>query len=233
MDKFCIVKTINLFRSHKFSIPMTSAPSLAAYLSPIPLVAILRGIQTHECQAIVDVLYESGLRCIEIPLNSPDAIRSIEVLAKTMPADCLLGAGTVLTLGALNDVANAGGKLIVMPHCDPELITHSAASGLYSIPGVATVSEAFSALKHGANALKLFPADSVSPTALKNWRTVLPKETICLPVGGISPDNMGAYFQAGANGFGLGAALYQAGMSAEQVKHNAQRFIANLPHTRN
>ena len=216
---------MKLFMTHT----STNSHPLSSYLLPIPLVAILRGIQTHECQAVVEILYESGIRCIEIPLNSPNALRSIELLAQRIPADCLLGAGTVLTSDALNDVANAGGQLIVMPHCDNQLIAQCAASGLFSIPGVATISEAFTALKHGANALKLFPADSVSPSALKNWRTVLPQQTICLPVGGIKPDNMEHYFKAGANGFGLGAALYQAGMSAEQVKQNAQKFIACLP----
>ncbi|PRC92558.1 2-dehydro-3-deoxy-6-phosphogalactonate aldolase [Solimicrobium silvestre] len=198
------------------------------YLTPIPLVAILRGIQTHECEAVIDVLYESGFRCIEIPLNSPNALQSIELLAKNLPNDCLLGAGTVLSVESVQHVADAGGHLIVMPHCDIELITESHRRKLLSVPGVATISEAFAALKHGASALKLFPSESVAPSVLKNWRTVLPKETICLPVGGISPDHMKAYFEAGASGFGLGAALYQAGMTVDQVRNNAKNFVAAL-----
>ena len=202
----------------------TQTKNLKPYISSLPFIAILRGIQTHECEAVVAGLYDAGFRCIEIPLNSPDALKSIELLAKKMPADCLLGAGTVLTKLSVNQVAQAGGKLIVMPHCDTELILESNRLDLFSTPGVATLSEAFAALNCSASALKLFPSESVAPSVLKNWRTVLPKDALCLPVGGIKPASMKEYLLAGANGFGLGAALYQPGMSAQEVKSKAEDF---------
>jgi 2-dehydro-3-deoxyphosphogalactonate aldolase len=202
----------------------TLTKNLKPYLSNLPFIAILRGIQTHECEAIVAGLYDTGFRCIEIPLNSPDALASIELLAKKMPADCLLGAGTVLSTLSVNQVAQAGGKLIVMPHCDTELIVECGRLDLFCTPGVATLSEAFAALKCSASALKLFPSESVAPSVLKNWRTVLPKDALCLPVGGVKPEHMKDYFAAGANGFGLGAALYQPGMTAQEVKSKAENF---------
>jgi 2-dehydro-3-deoxyphosphogalactonate aldolase len=201
------------------------ASALFPYLSQVPLVAILRGIKPTEIIAIAEALYAVGFRCLEVPLNSPGALTSIELLAKIIPTDCLLGAGTVLDSDCVDSVANAGGRLIVMPHCDVQLLEHVQRLNLVSIPGVATLSEAFSAIKHGASGLKLFPAESVPPSALKNWRTVLPPESVCLPVGSIVPDKMESYFQAGANGFGLGAALYKPGMGSSEVKSNAQRFL--------
>ena len=206
----------------------TQTKNLKPYISSLPFIAILRGIQTHECEAVVAGLYDAGFRCIEIPLNSPDALKSIELLAKKMPVDCLLGAGTVLTKLSVNQVAQAGGKLIVMPHCDTELILESNRLDLFSTPGVATLSEAFAALNCSASALKLFPSESVAPSVLKNWRTVLPKDALCLPVGGIKPASMKEYLLAGANGFGLGAALYQPGMSAQEVKSKAEDFKKSL-----
>jgi 2-dehydro-3-deoxyphosphogalactonate aldolase len=207
---------------------MSPSTNFSTYLNPIPLVAILRGIQTHECEEIALGLYEQGFRCMEIPLNSPDALRSIGVLARALPEDCLLGAGTVLRLEQVGQVQDVGGGLIVMPHTDVALITAASQRGMYSLPGVATISEAFAALHAGADGLKLFPAESVPPTVLKAWRTVLPADSLCLPVGGVKSAGMQAYLMAGANGFGLGASLYQPGWSAQQVMQAASSFINAL-----
>lgn len=206
------------------SIPNT----LANVLGKLPLVAILRGIQTHECEEIALGLYQQGFRCVEIPLNSPEALRSIRLLSQVLPSDCLLGAGTVLTSEQVLQVQLAGGRLIVMPHTDVPLISFARQQGMVCLPGVATISEAFAALHAGADGLKLFPAESVPPSVLKAWRTVLPADSLCLPVGGVKPAGMQAYLQAGANGFGLGASLYQPGWSAQQVMQAASEFVAAL-----
>ena len=201
---------------------------MQSYLKPYPLIAILRGVQNHEALEIAQVLYELGLRCIEVPLNSPNALESLRLIAKHLPSDCLVGAGTVLEAAQVAQVLDAGGQLIVMPHSDSAVICAAKAAGLFCVPGVATISEAFSALKHGADALKLFPASSVAPAALSAWRDVLPKPNLCFPVGGIAPEQMAAYFQAGAAGFGLGGGLYKPGMSAQDVKIRAELYINEL-----
>jgi 2-dehydro-3-deoxyphosphogalactonate aldolase len=207
---------------------MTIPNTLASTLSKLPLLAILRGIQTHECEEIALGLYQQGFRCIEIPLNSPEAVRSIHQLAQILPEDCLVGAGTVLTAEQVLQVQQAGGRLIVMPHTDTALISFTKQQGMVCFPGVATISEAFAALQAGADGLKLFPTESVPPSVLKAWRTVLPADCLCLPVGGVKPAGMQAYLQAGANGFGLGASLYQAGWSVQQVRQAASEFVAAL-----
>lgn len=198
--------------------------NLASYFAELPLVAILRGIQNHECEVIASVLYDAGFRCIEVPLNSPNALQSIAMLVKHLPSDCLVGAGTVMSVAQVTAVQATGAGLIVMPHSDVEVIRAAKAHGMICAPGVATLTEAFSALAEGADALKLFPAESVSPTALKAWRTVLPVDTICLPVGGVKADSLKAYVDAGANGFGLGSHLYKAGQNRLQVGDNADAY---------
>jgi 2-dehydro-3-deoxyphosphogalactonate aldolase len=202
--------------------------NLAAYLTSLPLIAILRGIQTHECLDIAQDLYAAGFRCIEIPLNSPDALQSIALLVQSMPTDCLIGAGTVLHVQQVRALTQVGARLVVMPHSDSLVIRAAKQSGLFCIAGVTTINEAFAAINLEADALKLFPAESVSPSVLKAWRTVLPPEAICLPVGGVTPEGMQTYMAAGANGFGLGSNLYQAGMSAAQVKLKATTFVQTM-----
>jgi 2-dehydro-3-deoxyphosphogalactonate aldolase len=199
--------------------------NLSNYLADLPLIAILRGIHAHECLAISTVLYEAGFRCIEIPLNSPDAIRSIALLAQHLPDDCLIGAGTVLSRDHARAVHQAGGRLIVMPHADASVIRAAKDLRMICTPGVATLTEAFAAIQLGADAIKLFPSESVPPSVLKAWRSVLPKEIICLPVGGVKPDGLQVYLDAGANGFGLGSNLYTAGQSAQQVAENADAYV--------
>jgi 2-dehydro-3-deoxyphosphogalactonate aldolase len=194
-------------------------------LRQLPLVAILRGIQPEEVEAIADILYIEGFRIIEVPLNSPQALDSIARLARRMPGDALIGAGTVLSADAVRDVQVAGGRLIVMPHADAAVIRVAKARGLACVPGAATPTEAFAALQAGADALKLFPAELVTPAVVKAMRAVLPRETALLPVGGITPETMAPYQRAGAAGFGLGSALYAPGMTAATVGERARAFV--------
>jgi 2-dehydro-3-deoxyphosphogalactonate aldolase len=196
------------------------------YLSPLPLVAILRGLKPENARAIGDALVEAGFGIIEVPLNSPEPFRSIEILAKAMPESVLVGAGTVLEPGAVDRVRDAGGRLIVMPHGEVEVVRRAKELGLACTPGVATPTEGFAALKAGADALKIFPAELIPPTVVKAWRAVLPKDTIVLPVGGIKPDSMKPYREAGADGFGLGSALFAPAMGADEVARNARAFAS-------
>lgn len=193
-------------------------------LQHLPLVAILRGVKPDEVEAIADAVYAEGFRVIEVPLNSPDALDSIARLARRMPADAVVGAGTVLSVQAVADVAGAGGRVIVMPHADVEVIRAAKARGLFCVPGAATPTEAFAAVNAGADAVKLFPAELITPAIVKAMRAVLPKALKLLPVGGITPDNMGPYVKAGAAGFGLGSALYAPGLTAAEVAQRAKAF---------
>ncbi|WP_145011300.1 2-dehydro-3-deoxy-6-phosphogalactonate aldolase [Pseudomonas oryzihabitans] len=199
---------------------------LDTYLKDLPLIAILRGVTPDEIVAVGRALYDAGFRVIEIPLNSPQPCESIRRLTAELGEDCLIGAGTVLTEAQVAEVDAAGGRLIVSPNANLAVIRASKAAGLVSAPGVATPSEGFAALDAGADSLKLFPAEQLGPAVVKAWRAVFPKELALLPVGGITPDNMGPFVAAGANGFGLGSALYKPGLSAAQVSANAQAFAA-------
>ncbi|MFH0020913.1 2-dehydro-3-deoxy-6-phosphogalactonate aldolase [Pseudomonas fluorescens] len=190
------------------------------------LIAILRGLQPQDAAAVGEVLYAAGFRVIEVPLNSPSPYESIATLRKTLPADCLIGAGTVLTAQQVQQVKEAGGQVIVMPHSDAKVLRAAKAAGLYLSPGVATPTEAFAALEEGADILKLFPAEQMSPAVVKAWLAVLPAGTVLAPVGGITPDNMQAFLDAGVKGFGLGSGLFKPGMTPEQVAVNAKAYVA-------
>ncbi|SEL60083.1 2-keto-3-deoxy-phosphogalactonate aldolase [Pseudoxanthomonas sp. GM95] len=196
-----------------------------AWLQPLPLVAILRGLTPQDALAVGTALVDAGFRTLEVPLNSPDPLQSIGLLAEAFGDRCLVGAGTVMTPAQVRDIARVGGKLIVMPHADTVVISEAKAAGLVCAPGVSTMTEAFAALAAGADALKLFPAEQLPPPVLKAWLSVLPKGTALLPVGGITPDNMGAYRKAGASGFGIGSALYTPGLDAAEVGRRAHAFI--------
>ncbi|WP_097302617.1 2-dehydro-3-deoxy-6-phosphogalactonate aldolase [Pseudomonas chlororaphis] len=190
------------------------------------LIAILRGLRPQEAVAIGEVLYQAGFRVIEVPLNSPQPFDSIRILRDALPADCLIGAGTVLTPEQVEQVKAAGGQVIVMPHSDPRVLRAARAAGLYLSPGVATPTEAFAALAEGADVLKLFPAEQMSPAVVKAWLAVLPADTVLLPVGGITPDNMQVFVDAGVKGFGLGSGLFKPGMSAAEVATRAKAYVA-------
>lgn len=189
------------------------------------LIAILRGLRPEESVAIGEVLYDAGFRIIEVPLNSPQPYDSIRLLRNTLPADCLIGAGTVLSAEHVQQVKAAGGQLIVMPHSDPAVLKAAKEAGLYLAPGVVTPTEAFAALAAGADVLKLFPAESLTPAVVKALLAVLPKGTALVPVGGISPDNMQAFLDAGVAGFGLGSGLFKPGMTVQQVADNAKAYV--------
>ncbi len=194
-----------------------------------PLVAILRGVKPAEAAAIGCALADAGFTLIEVPLNSPDPLRSIAILADRLADRAVIGAGTVTTMREVADVAAAGGTLIVSPHCDPAIIRAAKARRLTCIPGAFTPTEAFAALSAGADAVKLFPAEALPPAAIKAWGAVLPAGTRLLPVGGINVTNMADYLKAGAAGFGLGSALYRPGDGADLVSERALRFMAALP----
>ena len=205
---------------------MSSSSSFDAAFAALPLVAILRGIKPEEIEPIALALYAEGFRLIEVPLNSPRALESIARLAHCLPADAVWGAGTVLGVESVRQVRDAGGGLIVMPHADVEVIRAAKGQDMICVPGVATVTEAFAAVKAGADALKLFPAELVTPIVLKAMRAVLPAALRLLPVGGITPVAMAGYRTAGAAGFGLGGALYSPGMDAAAVAQRAGAFVS-------
>lgn len=204
---------------------MTALQLFREHLDRCPLVAILRGVKPDEVVAIGEALVDAGISIIEVPLNSPDPLDSITALAKHFGDSALVGAGTVLTVEQVGQVARAGGRIIVSPSTDYDVIAATAAEGLVSAPGYFTPSEAFLALKAGATALKLFPAEAATPALVRAQRAVLPKDVPLLIVGGVKPDAVGSWFAAGADGFGLGSALYKPGQSAEQVGQQARDFV--------
>lgn len=198
--------------------------ALAPWLAQAPFVAILRGIAPDEAVPVGEALWSAGWRIVEVPLNSPDAFVSIERLQRRFGDAILLGAGTVRRLQEVDALARLGARLMVCPHTDPALIAHAKARGLLALPGAATASECLSALDAGADALKLFPADMFSPTALAALRAVLPGGTAVLPVGGIRAEGLTPWRAAGADGFGIGSALYRPGRSADEVARIARSF---------
>jgi 2-dehydro-3-deoxyphosphogalactonate aldolase len=204
---------------------MTASQIFRDHLRQCPLVAILRGVQPHEAVAIGEALVDAGIGIIEVPLNSPDPLVSIEALAKRFGDSVLVGAGTVLTVEQVGQVSRAGGRIIVSPSTDYDVIAATAAEGLVSAPGYFTPSEAFLALKAGATALKLFPAEAATPALLRAQRAVLPRDVPVLIVGGVKPDAAGQWFAAGADGFGLGSALYKPGQTPAEVGRQARDFV--------
>ena len=191
----------------------------------VPLVAILRGLRPEEALPVGQALVSTGWTLIEVPLNSPQPLDSIAALASALP-QALIGAGTVLRPEDVRNVQAAGGQLIVSPNFNPAVVREAVRLGLVCLPGVMTASEAFAALEAGATGLKIFPAEMITPPVIKALRAVLPPGTVVMPVGGITPGNMRPYLAAGADGFGIGSALYKPGMSASEVAENAMTFIS-------
>lgn len=194
-------------------------------LDDLPLIAILRGLEPEQALEVGDALIDAGFKVIEVPLNSPRPLESIERLADAFNHRAIIGAGTVLKANDVGDVAKAGGRVVIMPHADTSLIRKADHLGLFCIPGVATPTEAFAALDCGADSLKMFPAEAMPPAVVKAWRAVLRPPVRLLPVGGITPAGMAAYIEAGASGFGLGSALFKPDMSLETIADNAQTFV--------
>ncbi|MBK6805084.1 MAG: 2-dehydro-3-deoxy-6-phosphogalactonate aldolase [Betaproteobacteria bacterium] len=202
--------------------------NLAEFLTPLPLVAVLRGISPPEVPDVADALTGAGFRVLEVTLNSPDPYDSIRALTARCGATCLVGAGTVIDPSDVARVREAGGRLIVMPHADVAVIREAKRQGMVCVPGVATPTEAFAALAAGADGLKMFPAEALPPAALRAWRAVLPKPTLVFAVGGMRPDNLLPYWEAGADGFGTGSNLYKPGAPAADVREAALAYARGV-----
>jgi 2-dehydro-3-deoxyphosphogalactonate aldolase len=204
---------------------MNPGEELKSRLAECPLLAILRGVTPDEVEAIAEAIFEAGIRIVEVPLNSPEPLRSIATLARRFGGDALVGAGTVLDPADVARVRDAGGRIVVAPNGFAPVIEAAAAAALVSLPGFFTPSEAFAALRAGATGLKLFPAEGAAPAVLRAQRAVLPKAVPLLVVGGISPDNMGPWIDAGADGFGLGSGLYRPGQTAQDTAARARTYV--------
>jgi 2-dehydro-3-deoxyphosphogalactonate aldolase len=207
---------------------VSASELLNRYLGECPLIAIIRGVTPEDAEAIGDAIYDGGIRIIEVPLNSPEPLKSIERLARNLGERALIGAGTVLTPDDVRRVKDAGGRIIVSPDTNVEVISAAAEAGLVSSPGYFTPSEAFAAIRAGAHVLKLFPAEGASPAVLKAQLAVLPKGFSVMAVGGIKPDNMQPWLEAGAVGFGLGSGIYKPGQSAAETLEKARAYVAGV-----
>jgi 2-dehydro-3-deoxyphosphogalactonate aldolase len=207
---------------------MQAKELLLRYLDECPLVAIIRGVKPDEAEAIGAAIYEGGIRIIEVPLNSPDPFASIERLAKQFGERALVGAGTVLDPADVGRVRDIGGRIIISPDTNPDVISATAAAGLVSSPGYFTPTEAFAAIRAGATSLKLFPAEAATPAVLKAHLAVIPKNVPILMVGGVQPGNMRPWLDAGAAGFGLGGGLYKPGQTPAETLDKARAYVAGL-----
>ena len=198
------------------------------YLQLCPLVGIIRGVTPNDAEAIGAAIFDAGIRIIEVPLNSPDPLGSIRKLSASLGDRALIGAGTVLDVDQVAQVKEAGGRLIVSPSTNPAVIRATVAAGLISCPGYFTPSEAFTAIEAGAQGLKLFPAEGASPAVLKAQKAVLPKEVPVIVVGGVKPETLRSWLDVGADGFGLGSALYTPGQSVAETAGKAGAFVAGV-----
>lgn len=204
---------------------MTTSTELLARARHMPLVAILRGLLPAEAETVGAALVESGFRTLEVPLNRPGALECIATLARTLPGDAIVGGGTMLTVADVEAVHAAGGRLMVSPNCDVAVIRRAVELGMLCAPGVATPTEAFTALQAGAHALKLFPAEMVGHGGIKALKSVLPAGTDLWPVGGITPESMAPWKKAGATGFGIGGQLFAPGTSAADVLVRGRAYV--------
>jgi 2-dehydro-3-deoxyphosphogalactonate aldolase len=200
--------------------------NLEQALKACGIVAILRGVSPHEVLEISHALYDNGVRVVEVPLNSPEPFKSIELIAKEFAGRMIVGAGTVLSVQDVNVLKASGGQISVSPDCNETVIARAVELGMVPLPGVFTPTEAFSAIRAGATHLKLFPAEAASPAVIKAWKAVLPKNVKIYAVGGVTPDNMSDWLSAGASGFGIGSSIYKPGMSAAQVGEAAGKLVS-------
>lgn len=192
------------------------------------LVAILRGVTPAAVTQVAHTLYAAGIRCIEVPLNSPDPFASIAALAALNLRDCLIGAGTVLNVGDAESTHAAGGRLIVSPNCNPDVIRRALRLGMSMMPGVATATEAFLAIDAGARELKLFPAVSYGPAHLRALKSVLPKQVRVYPVGGVGAADIAAWVAAGADGFGFGSEIFKPDYTLADIDARARKLVQTL-----
>ena len=195
-------------------------------LAAMPLVAVLRGVDPVTAPGVAAALSDEGILCVEVTLNSPDPLASIAAIRERLGSQILVGAGTVLNADDVRDAIAAGAEIIVSPDASPAVIETTKAAGATSLPGIFTPTEAFAALRAGADALKLFPAEASSPAALRAMRAVLPQGTAVLPVGGIEPEAMGPWRVAGAAGFGVGSAVYRPNLKVDEVRDRARAFVS-------
>ena len=208
---------------------MTGRQLFDRYFDQCPLIAIIRGVTPGDAAATGRALFDGGIRIVEVPLNSPDPLASIECIASELGDEALVGAGTVLDAADVSRVRDSGGRIVVSPNTNPAVIKATVAAGLVSCPGYFTPSEAFEALEAGATALKLFPAEAAAPGVLKAQRAVLPKAVPLVVVGGVSPESMRGWIDAGADGFGLGSGVYRPGQEAAETLGNARAYVEALP----
>jgi 2-dehydro-3-deoxyphosphogalactonate aldolase len=198
------------------------------YFNQCPLIAIIRGVTPGEAAETGQALFEGGIRIIEVPLNSPDPLTSIRRLADSLGDKALIGAGTVLTTRDVHDVRDSGGRIVVSPNMNRDVIRATVEAGMISSPGIFTPSEAFAALDSGAHTLKLFPAEGASPKVVKSLRAVLPKDVPFIIVGGVTPESVRGWMDAGADGFGLGGGLYKAGQPPQETLRKANAYVEAL-----
>jgi 2-dehydro-3-deoxyphosphogalactonate aldolase len=207
---------------------MTPTEQFRQYFSACPLVAVIRGVKPDEAEAIGTAIFEAGIRIIEVPLNSPDPLDSIARLARSLGDRALIGAGTVVEPGQVAEVEAAGGRLIVSPNTNSEVIRAAVAAGMVAGPGYFTPSEAFTAIAAGAHVLKFFPAEAATPAVIKAHKAVLPKHVPLIAVGGVQPEAMAQWLEAGADGFGLGSGLFKPGKSVAETAASARAYVAGL-----
>ena len=205
---------------------MSAVGDFRLYFAECPLVGIVRGVTPDEAEAIAQALYDAGIRIIEVPLNSPEPLESIRIIAGRFGDRVLVGAGTVLDPADVSRVAQAGGRLVVSPNTNMAVIEATAAAELVSSPGYFTPSEAFEAIRAGAHAIKLFPAEAASPAVVKSQRAVLPKDVPLIVVGGVTPESIPGWMAAGADGFGLGGGLYKPGQDPQSTLEKARAYVA-------
>ena len=204
---------------------MSAVEDFRLYFAECPLVGIVRGVTPDEAEAIAQALYDGGIRIIEVPLNSPEPFESIRIIAERFGDRVLVGAGTVLDPADVSRVAQAGGRLVVSPNTNMAVIEATVAAGLVSSPGYFTPSEAFEAIRAGAHAIKLFPAEAASPGVVKSQRAVLPKNVPLIVVGGVTPESIPGWMAAGADGFGLGGGLYKSGQDPQTTLEKARAYV--------
>ena len=207
---------------------MSASELFDHYFRQCPLIGIIRGVTADEALATARALHEGGIRIIEVPLNSPDPLTSIRTISGALGEDALVGAGTVMTVDDVENVKQAGGRLVVSPNMNPEVIGATAERGMVSCPGIFTPTEGFAALRAGATVIKLFPAEAASPKVVKAMRAVLPKDSTLVIVGGVTPESMKPWLDAGASGFGLGGGLYKPGQSPEYTLAKARAYVEAL-----